>query len=388
MRINLVRTARAVVMLLAAAVVGGCTVDGTPTTAPIDLDVGRYGSMLEAPLPDATSAVRWSQLRAVRLAEHMVFPRDLDAAIVDVKMPTAPIGVPRNMGAVIPDADTIPAMKRFEYGFVITAGDTPGDQASQQMIARFADPEAARDAVHQLAPLWTKPTEYVPAGEIVTLAGLPAGSIAAHLARPLKGRPTAHSTMGLTAVGEYLVYTWAESENRAWTERIVTTAYMKQKPMIDAIGPDDPSRNADPTGLMTGTLRSTEDNGNPIIRTVWGPRGIALISQNGPEAYRAVMANGVTVGVVNGSNAYRAGSPAQAARWRDYLIKEYLDRSEGVARPAASPRDLPSALCFAAGTRESACFVAVGAYVGEVEGSTLLDGQQQISAVYTALVAR
>ncbi|MEJ9079924.1 hypothetical protein WKY82_16015 [Gordonia malaquae] len=368
------------VALAAAAVLAGCTVDGSPQRGPVDLDLGKYGSMQAATLPSATTDGQWAKLRAVRLADHIVFPVDIDAGMTDIKMPTMPIVVPKNLGLVMSEMVDLPVMKRFQYGFSMAAGNGPNDFGVNHVVMRFADDRSAGDAVTQIGGVAAKPKDYYkPGGGRVDVAGMPPGSVVVHNV----GSGNKHVFVAVAQSGPYVVYTWADSPDRAWGERAIVTAFDKQKSLLDAIGPENPDRNPDPTGLIRGTIRVPSDEQTVSTQIVFGQRGAALLYGNGPEAYSELKKAGITAAALNQTQAYRAAGPAQAEGWRDYLIKGFGDDT---SRKAASPRDLSSAKCFQKDDRVG-CFIAVGDYVGEAYGKELIDTQQQISAVYTFLKA-
>ncbi|WP_161896414.1 DUF7373 family lipoprotein [Gordonia spumicola] len=369
----------AVVLVSAVSVLVGCTVDGKPTRGPVDLDLGKYGSMQGQTLPDATTESAWAKLRAVRLADHMVFPVDVDPGLVSLKMPTMPMPVPKNLTLSMPDADTLPSMKDYQYGFSVSAGDKPNDFGINHMVMRFTDDRAAGAALTEWGGLTSKPKDwYKPGGGKVSVDGMPADAIVVHRVGSTDG---SHKYMAVARSGSYLIYTWADSKDESWAKRAVVTAYQKQKALLDAIGPDDPSRNPDPTGLIRGTVKVGADDRDPTSETVWGQRGAALLYSNGPEAFGELQKAGITVAAINQTQAYRAGSAAQAEGWRKYLIKDFGDDT---SRNAASPRDLSTATCVQKDDR-AGCFVVVGSYVGEAYSTTLVDAQQQISAAYTFL---
>ncbi len=372
------RAAVPAVALAVAAVLAGCTVDGSPQRGPVELDLGKYGSMQAATLPTATTDAQWAKVRAVRLADSVVFPVDIDAGMTDLKMPTMPIVVPKNLGLVMSEMVDLPVMKRFQYGFSMAAGNGPNDFGVNHVVMRFADDRAAGDAVTQIGGIAAKPKEYnKPGGGPVSVAGMPRASVVIHNV----GSSGKHVFTAVSQVASYLVYTWADSPDRAWAERAIVTAFDKQKALLEAIGPENTDRNPDPTGLIRGTIRVPADEQTVSTQIVLGQRGAALFYGNGPEAYSELKKAGITAAAMNQTQAYRAAGPAQAEGWRDYLIKGFGDDT---SRKAASPRDLSSAKCFQKDDRVG-CFIAVGDYVGEAYGKELLDTQQQISAVYTFL---
>ncbi|MCF8587950.1 DUF7373 family lipoprotein [Gordonia liuliyuniae] len=368
MRKSLIAIAAALTCVLA-----GCAVDGTPTRGPIELQTGKYGSMQTRSAGEATSDVAWAKLRAVRLADHMIFAHDLDPVMVDGKLPTQPLATPANVQVVIPDTADLPVMKDFEYGFTLSSGNEKNDAGINHAVMVFRDDAAASAAARQLSDVMLKRTSYSNY-ERVRVAGMPSESITVHDA----GAGGKQTVAAFTPVGQRLIYTWADDRNRSWPERIVKAAYDQQKPLLDALGTVSDDRRIDPDGLLTGTVSEDGDSSNPLHGAVYGQRAAALFYGDQSAALAALKKSGIEQFAWNGTQLYKAGSEGQTAGWIDYLVKDFEDDS---SRKAASPQDLNAARCL---TRDGAagCFVAVGPYVGEAYGKDLADAQQQISAQY------
>lgn len=367
MRKSLVAAAAAVTCVLA-----GCSVDGTPTRGPIELQTGKYGAMQTAPAGDATSDMRWAKLRGARLAEHMIFAHDLDPVMDDGKMPTQSLASVTNTQTVIPDTDRLPVMKDFQYGFTLSSGNgTKNDTGINHAVYVFSDAEAASASVDQLSGSMLKDDREYSNYERVRIPGMPAESVTIH-----DGERDKHTVAAFTAVGQRLIYTWADAPDRAWPERIVKTAYDRQKPLLDAIGPESDDRSIDPDNLLTGTV--SDDSGNPLTGSVYGQRATALFYSDQSAALAALKKAGIEQFAWNGTQAYKAASHEQAEGWIDFLVDDF---DNDTSRKAASPQDLDVARCVTRDDR-SGCFVAVGPYVGEAYGTDLKDAQEQISAQY------
>lgn len=369
MRKSLIAVAAALCCALA-----GCTVDGTPTRGPIQLQTGKYGSMQARPAGEATSDAAWAKLRGVRLADHMIFAHELDPVLDDGKLPTQPLATPTNVQIVIPNTANLPVMKDFEYGFTLSSGNgSVNDTGINHAVFVFTDAAAAKDAVTQMSGVMLKRTTYSDYSR-VRVDGMPSESVTIHS----PGAGGRHTVAAFTAIGQRVVYTWADAKNRAWPDRIVKAAYDQQAQLLDGVEADDSDRRIDPDNLLPGTLEDPDDS-NPLYGSVYGQRAIALFYSDQSAAYEAVKKAGIERFAWNSSQLYKAGSESQAKGWIDFLVKDFDDDT---SRKAASPQDLGSARCMTkdAGT---GCSVAVGPYVGEVYGKTLVEAQQQISAQYT-----
>ncbi|WP_156890342.1 DUF7373 family lipoprotein [Gordonia shandongensis] len=360
--------------LVLGMALAACAVDGTPTRGPITLKTGKYGGEQTPALGDADSPVSWAKLRAVRLADHMVFPSAIDPKLDDGKLPTQPLATVTNTQIVIPDTADLPAMKHFEYGFTVTAGNADdNDYGFNQAVYVFSDDKAATAAVDELSGAMLKPSRYSKFAK-APVPGLPAGAVGIH-----DGGKYGETVAAFTTQGSRLIYTWAKSPDRGWSERVAATGQEQQIALLKDVGADSDDRRIDPDGLLTGTLRS--DDGNPLHKAVYGRRAAALFYGDQEAALRALTAAGIDRFAWNGSQAYRAASERQAAGWVDFLAENFEDET---TRKASSPQDLGSARCLKSG-RRAACFITVGRYVGEVYDSTLEDAQAQISAQYTFL---
>ncbi|GEE02779.1 hypothetical protein nbrc107696_32250 [Gordonia spumicola] len=373
------RRRSAAFVLCAVALVAGCSVDGSPVRGPVDLDTGPYLSRQSSALTQATTEVDWAQVRGVRLADHLVFARDIDPVLAELKLPTQPLARAENLATVAVGAADTPAAKSFEYGFTVSAGTEDGDTSVNYSLVKFTDDAAARDAVTQFVVPLLRKDEYTRVAELTRIAGLPADSRAVHQTSTYG----AETTIGLSAVGPYLIHTWAQSDkakDRAWTERAVLAGYEKQKPLVDAIPPESTDRNPDPTGLMRGNVAPEED-GDPLQHSVLGQRGAAVLFDDGPGAFAMLRKAGVTAVAIGDTWAYLTAGESQARGLRDSLIAEF---TSGIGRKEPSPRDLPSAACAENSDRFS-CSVAVGKHVGTAMGATLVEAQQKVSAQYTFL---
>ncbi|MGO3327629.1 DUF7373 family lipoprotein [Gordonia sp. (in: high G+C Gram-positive bacteria)] len=366
MRKSLVVLAAAVTCVLA-----GCSVDGNPTRGPIELQTGKYGSMQSAPAGDATSDVAWAKLRGARLADHLIFAHDLDPVLDDGKLPTQALATVANTQTVLPDTDRLPVMKDFQYGFTVSSGnETKNDTGLNHAVYVFTDAATASAAVGQLSGSMLKDREYSKY-ERARVPGMPAESVTVH-----DGSHDKHTVAAFTAVGPRMIYTWADAPNRSWPERIVKAAYDQQKPLLDSIGRESDDRRIDPDNLLAGTV--SDDSGSPLTGSVYGQRATALFYSDQSAALTALKKAGIEQFAWNGTQAYKAATPEQANGWIDFLAHDFTDET---SRKAASPQDLNVARCMSRDDR-SACFVAVGPYVGEAYGDDLKDAQEKISAQY------
>ncbi|WP_341257504.1 MULTISPECIES: DUF7373 family lipoprotein [Gordonia] len=377
MRSRVSRSIGATVALVAAASMTACAVDGSPVRAPAALDVGVYGALRESALPDATTDAAWARLRAVRLADHIVFPIDVDPELTRVKFPTMPIVAETNLTFVIDGADSVPELMAMRHGYTVAADDQASDIGLNHTVLAFAGDRAADAAATALAALESRKDQGRQGEGRLRVDGMPDSSVVDHVRVGGSNRVT-----GITVAGAYIVVTRARAPEQEHAERIVARAYTEQAKLISGVGPEDTDRNPDPTGLIRGTVAILDKDRMIYDRVVRGRRAEALHHSNGPRALAAMTTAGITSSATNRTRAHLAASPRQAQGFRDYVTAAF---DSGGAKRADSPRDLSTASCFVSGGTRFSCVVAVGRYVGEASGGTLLSAQQQISAAYTFL---
>ncbi|GAA4662228.1 hypothetical protein GCM10023197_15220 [Gordonia humi] len=342
----------------------------------MQLLTGEYGRMQSSPLPEATTDASWGKLRGVRLAEHMIFAHDLDPKLDDGKMPTQALAVPRNSAVIVPDSADLPVMRDFQYGFTLSSGnETDTDIGFNHAVYAFSSPTAATAATKQFSDLMLRPTEYSHY-RLAAVPGMPTGAVVIHD----EERGT-HTVVAFTAVGARMIYTWAQSPDRSWAERIVKDAYEKQKALLDEAGPESQDRDPDPDHLITGTVADPDGQTAPLHGAVYSQRAAALFYSDQAAAYEALKKAGIEQFAWNDTQAYKAGSHEQAEGWLDFLEK---DTKGQTGRSAASPQDLSTARCVTV-DQGAGCFIAVGPYVGEAYGEDLTTAQEKISAQYTFL---
>lgn len=381
---HLTRVAATVGAFLSMAVLGACSLDGTATRSPIDLDTGRYRTTLAAPAGDADTDAAMAKVSALRLAEYVVFRTEIDPALTKVSMPTYPIVGAAGMGGVITEAADLPVMKdTLRYGFSV-AGSTPtGDSTAKGLnhaVLVFADPAAATEATRVMTAQLIR-NSGGDRREATTIPGMPTDT------RALTGGTFDGGRMAaaLTPVGDKVVYTWADAKSGDWPAQAVRTAYQKQKTMLDGMPSIDDDRSIDPTGLLRALLPN-ESGGTPMANSVLAGRAAAHATGDSSTADAENKKNGVTELAIGKAVIYRAGSDRQARTVLEDLVDVSDDPS---ATRASSPQDLPGAVCSTGksptGETSALCSLAIGRYAVQVQSDDLKDAQQQVSAEYELL---
>lgn len=359
---------------LSLTALAACTVEGTPTRGPVDLDTGKYSTKLASPAGEVTSDADLDKLLGLRLGESIVFHDDVDPALDDSSMPTYPITRASGLAGVINDVGDKPFMKGLHYGFSVGAqSKKQKDKGFNHAVLVFDSPAAAVAGADGLAAALRKESYAGPRTD-ARLAGAPADM------RAVAGK-TADGVMtaGFTPVGDKVIYTWADAHDKGWTENIVRVSYEKQKALLDSMKPISDDRKIDPGGLLRGVLPA--DSQTRLTGAVLGPRTVALLANTPSSFYKTIQKADVTAAVVGGALVFKTGGDEQA----NALLKDLSDQSgDPTSRKAASPRDLPSAACFTSttslGTKSADCYLTVGRYAVQTSAETLLAAQQMAAA--------
>lgn len=365
---------------LSVVALAACSIDGTATRGPLDLDTGKYQTSLSKPAGEATTDAELDKLRAVRLGESIVFHDEVDPQLNRSSMPTYPVTQATGLSGIITDVNDEPFMKTLRYGFSVAGGskDDDNDKGYNHAVFVFTDAAAADAAADALADA-VSGQKYSSARTPTKVPGMPAQTRARN-GKTTKGFVTA----AFTPVGDKVIYTWADSKDAAWTATTVRVAYEKQKSMLDGMQPISDDPQIDPDGILRAVLPG--DSGTRISDTVLGPRTVAHLVNGSSAMYEAEKKAGITEAVVGDAVVFKAGSDAQAT---DFL-KTLSDQSDDpTARKAASPQDLSSATCYTSkssfGTDSADCYLTVGQYVVQTSDENLLAAQQMASAEYLLL---
>ena len=369
----------AAVVLVAMAAVAGCgdaaTGTGTPSrssgSAPEVSDAvlapGVYRSQQSATMPPATEPLAWRRLQAVRLAESLVFPREVDADLAVSMSPTQPLASADDVEDVIAGTASLPVMEQFEYGYAVAAGG--GDDEFAHAVLTFDSAETARRAAADIAAAALAGDGESAGAVSTTIAGTPTGTRAI-----LDTSGGSAIAVGVTPVGRTVMYSWVLTDEQRRAEDVVRKALTRQLALLTPTPVISGDREPDPTGLIRGTVAS--DDG--AVREVYAARGAALQFDDQPGAHAAMTRAGVTEVARARTTAFRAGDGDRASGLADYLLRAYSERF-AEATEAASPPGLSAARCRSADL-QSVCVIVVGRYVGEANAPTLREAQQLVSA--------
>ncbi|AUH69058.1 MULTISPECIES: DUF7373 family lipoprotein [Gordonia] len=381
------RAAAAAGAVVSLSAVTACTVDGTATRGPIQLDTGKYATSLQPAAGTADTESEMNRLRAMRLGEDIAFRDEVDPVLTKFSMPTYPISGASGLRGVFSDAADLPVSQKLRYGFTM-AGGAPDDsdgknlhQGLNHAVLVYPDAETAGEAVSAMSGQMLKKTYGSPMRR-TDVPGMPAETVA------LTGKSSGGGqiTVAFTPVAEKVVYTWADADDGGWTLAAVRSAFTKQKALLDAMKPISDDKRIDPNGLLRAVLPTESNGGSAFSGSVAGPRAISQLASKSTATFADLQKTGVTEAAVGGSLVFRAGGDDQAAE----LLKTLSDDSDDpTAKKADSPQDLPSAVCQTSkssfGDDQATCFVAYGSYAAQADGSDLHEAQQKISAQYLLL---
>ena len=407
-------TGAVVCALVIAAAATGCNQqeDGSPQAQPsasetsaaaatgevdaAELNPGNYPTKPLAPLGAADSPRRGAVLEAQRLADAVVGPWEVDAAIAEPHTFSPTVG---NAGPILPDALTPllapEAAKAGEPGYVTgfaSARELKDQTVLFNAVFEYADPQAAAKAGHDMpqAMLDFAGTQDIRIG--TTLREIPGhdDAFAVAYTYPVAGTDRVWNTVdSFTEHGPFVLMQRAQSMDsmQAATDLVARTL-AAQKPVIDEFQPtpqaDLPSLPKDPSGLLARALPTTRAetwNSN----ATFGPRAMLHFEVDPEAAGTAYGDAGVDLGVTSDGWVYRTRDNAAAKS----LAAEFADTQGGTSTPAEAVPNLPDSTCYQdAASQNFVCTAAMDQYMFMLYGPRLDDVHQKAAAQYLMLAAK
>lgn len=401
------RPTRCAASLTAAALmVAGCTsvisgdphrVAGGPPPGTVDialLDVGNFPVAPRPPLGTATKPAIGSRLDAIRMADYVIGPWQVDPAITSLYQ-FAMIG---SSGFPLPGDPTAINMfgggaglaaGRHDYvnGFV-TGRTDPGRSILINAVLRMGDPAAATAAVTDM--------QQQALAEAVTTGTVTPTTIPGHSDTQASTYTTVDSTThatwtavdAYTARGAYVLMQRAQSTvNPDAATALAAKTLDLQAPLIDTFTPTDRAALAtlpkDPTGLLAKTLPATGTL-TIIDNTTWGPHG-ALHRQIDPaDADETFTANGVDAVISAATTTYRARDAAAASA----LVQTFAQEVGKLGAPTDAVPNLAGSQCFKLTAGGFYCAATNDRIAIEAQANRLRDAQQMTAAQYVMLTAK
>jgi len=401
------RAARCAMSLAAAAVItASCTtaVSGDPRRAPGGpppgaadialLDVGNYPVAPRPPLGTATNPTIGARLDAIRMADYVVGPWQVDPGIIG-NYQFAMIGT---TGFPLPADPT--AIKMFGAGAGIAAGrhdyvngfvsgrTDPGRSILINAVLRMGDPAAAAAAVTDMQQAAL--AEQVSNGNVTptTIPGHPDTQASTYTTVDPGTRQAWTALDAYTAHGPYVLMQRAQSSvNPDAAATLAAKTLDLQEPLIDTFAPTDRAALAslpkDPTGLLAKALPATGTL-TIVDNTTWGPHG-ALHRQIYPvDSDKNFTAAGVDAIVSGATTVYRTRDSAAANTLVDAFTKEVSQ----LGAPTDAVPNLPGSRCLKLTAGGFYCAAAADRIAIEAQANRLRDTQQMTAAQYVLLAAK
>lgn len=396
----------AVSLTVAAVVVSGCTsvvtgdprrAAGGPPPGSVDialLDVGNYPSAPRPPLGTATKPALGARLDAIRMADYVVGPWQVDPAITGAYQ-FAMIGT---SGFPLPGDPTAINMfgggaglaaGRHDYinGFV-TGRTDPGRSILINAVLRMGDPAAAAAAVTEM--------QQQALAETVTSGTVTPASIPGHTDTQASSYTTVDNTThatwtvvdAYTAHGPFVLMQRAQSTVGADAATAMAGKTLDlQSPLIDTFTPTVRAGLADlpkdPTGLLAKTLPATGTL-TIVDNTTWGARGALHRQINPVDSDKTFTADGVDAVVTAATTIYRARDAAAASA----LAQTFTQEVGKLGAPTDAVPNLPGSHCFKLTAAGYYCTATNDRITIEAQTNRLRDAQQMTAAQYVMLAAK
>jgi hypothetical protein len=380
-----------------SATVTGAAVKGPEPSAADGVDValmdtGQYPIHAGHPFGTAGDARMGAYLDAVRMAEFVVGPWEVDAALRNVAIfNTGPISDAQGLK---PDIGDGPLVVAAAHGFISAfstsrSASAPAPQeALVNLVLRFPDADAAAAAANEMAKQALQSGD--PPKRPWSIPGHPQALTSTY--DMIEGTTTVQS---FTPHGPYVLFGWANARSGVdvATQLLAKTIDL-QGPRIDAFVPTDPPKLAelpiDPTGRLLACVMPPPQGKNVLpYAGVYAPRGALHFEQDPSESATVFTASGIeNVAYRWGPTVYQAHDEQGAARVADRFIAD----ARGV-KPTTAVRGLPVAKCFAGRDTISnqaifECFARADQYAFDAVALQETDAKQIAAAQYRILAGK
>lgn len=368
--------------------------------SPIDIDPGPYKTVKT----DAgTSSAKW--MAGAQLGAYVPQLDEIDKRIVRATFGTTPLSSLKNLGGQIDGAETVPANKKFLFGFASAGNDSdpnskrPMSTTSLKIgVFRYTDAGAARAAITETVDAFRKETganrkkldlpearldvapggRDFPEGTLVITGGTSGKTVNSRVFAPHG------SDILMVSVSDKTTASTTATSKRAiglMIQRLAgSQSVTERSAMTDA-------------SFVTLTVPFRKDESRSIFEgTVAGPRTYAHIYHQSLRADQMFTTAGVDLIATRETQLFRTASKDKATGLREAFAA--WGREDGSTRNVASPQDLPSAKCTesteaSSGDKSYECNLVYERYYATASSSTsLLEAQQKISAQYLILKER
>ena len=356
------------------------------------MDTGQYPKHAGHPLGIAGNAQKGAYLDAVRMAEFVVGPWEVDAALQNVAIfNTGPIS---NADGLKNDIGDEPLAVAAAHGFIdgfstSRSASAPGPQkALVNLVMRFTDAASASAAAGEMADKALQIAD--PPKRPASIPGHPEASTSAY--DQVDGGKAVQS---FVSHGTYVLFQWAnvKADLDVATGLVARTIDL-QTARIGGFAPTDQAKLADlpidPTGQLLARVMPPPQGRTALPYAGAYPTRGALHFEHDPSEAASVLAgSGVEmVGYRWGPTVYQARNEQGAAQVADRFIADAHD-----IKPTSAVRGLPVAKCFAgndiiANNAIFECFARADRYAFDAVALQETDAKQMIAAQYRILAGK
>ncbi|NLE78997.1 MAG: hypothetical protein GX610_05345, partial [Rhodococcus sp.] len=197
------------------------------TAAAAKLDTGEFPTTPQPEFGKATPDTAVG-IESQRMAEFIVFPWDVDPALVDLFRSSRPMKGPSDLRGPFGETAEDALKDSFVAGFATGAGTGEEDGRGLGIqVVRLDDAAAADAAIPVIHESWLA-TEYNPATPD-SVDALPNSAV---VSSEDEGEVNVRS---VTAHDDYVIYVWASSPDgdRQWVDQSISNAVEQQEKLID-----------------------------------------------------------------------------------------------------------------------------------------------------------
>ncbi len=386
----------------ASPVRGGATRDPDPnpdTPNPALLDPGGYPTTPRAPLGNAETMVMGRHLEALRLAEVIAIPFEVDSAFTDDKNPALPLADPFKLDEqFLRPLGKAAARHDFLAGY-LTSGSQKSFMSNYLINAllRFPTPEDAAAAAIDLGAATERDAKAAAGSVFPTLVPLAIPEHPDTTAVISEKTPTrSWSTLyAYTARGPFVLAQQINIDTAEKAVALMGRVIEVQTDMLTGFEPTPVDRLVDlpidPDGLLARTLPAGSLTNDPD-QGIYGSHG-ALTWLSQPDRQQELFGKTGMQSMAKALvNVYQARDPQGAQAIVDAFAAEVAANNFSPAGPMAG---LPGARCAisppspvdTAINQSVRCLAAVERYAVSVHAVDETDAHQQMAAQYLMLTA-
>lgn len=371
---------------------------GGPPPGAVDvslLDTGNYPTRPAPPLGDAGTPERGALVEGARMAEHVVGPWEVDAALTRGVRPTTVLSNPAALQQLLTEKIAAAAGKHnYVTGFSSARRTEPDRVSLVNAVLRFADPQSAAAAATEFADLSMQPdlSDYLPPRQPVTIPNHPDTRASTYETTPPGSATPETSVSAYTAHGPFVLHQFAATPDGVGpAAEMIAKTLDRQVPAIDAFKPTPVPEliglAVDDDGLLARTIPYTGDAIPVGANLVYGSHA-ALHFQAAPLSSQQLFTDtGMDLWARGKATVFRVRDGEAAAKMFEQFTSEAQDAGD---KPVAAVPNMPDSRCFQhedpLGTGV-VCFAVADRFLIEAGSAQIADAHQLSAAQYAMLVA-